>query len=284
MALWPDSATAFCSDGAVAIDCPAAGEAAHGQDGNFLDTTADLVAGGGEVRDGLTGLVWQQSDLPPGSLAKATGYCANKAAVSMLDWRVPTLRELASLLDYGRHDAAADMTVFPGLVDTPYWTLSPSPVGSHWLVEFKDGGFVTNGVFGAIRCVRGAAPGWDQPLVAQGEVVLDPGTGLLWQSAPGPAAGWVDALAQCNALSLGGLSGWRLPSIKQLETLGFQSGTAEFAVAFPPVGGDAFWSSTPRASAPSEAWALDLAQLGLAFTTAIKGATHQVRCVRPASP
>jgi hypothetical protein len=284
MALWPDSATPFCSDGSVAIDCPAAGAPAHGQDGNFLDNTPSLQAAAGEVYDGLTGLTWQQSELPPGSFSKASTYCQNKATTSMLDWRLPTLQELVSLLDYGRHNQAADLTAFPNITGTPYWTASSSPTSGHWLVDFKEGNLIPSGVFGAIRCVRGSAPGWGQPLDVQADVVADPGSGLIWQRATGPTASWLDALAQCEALSLGGMSGWRLPSIKQLETLGFISVSADFAATFPSPGGEpAFWSSSPRASSPGDAWAMDLSQGGLMFTTSMKGSPRQVRCVRPAS-
>lgn len=50
--------------------------------------------------------------------------------------------------------------------------------------------------------------------------VLDDNTGLLWQQTPEfDRKQYTDALAYCDALNLGGLSNWRVPSIKELYSL-----------------------------------------------------------------
>lgn len=50
--------------------------------------------------------------------------------------------------------------------------------------------------------------------------VLDKETGLVWAKAPDyKGATWFGALEFCATLSLGGRSGWRLPTIEELASL-----------------------------------------------------------------
>jgi hypothetical protein len=124
--------------------------------------------------------------------------------------------------------------------------------------------------------------------VASG-TVLDTKTGLTWQqNLPSTNYIWGSAglpgTAQnyCATLSLSG-SGWRLPTVKELETIvDFSiSDPAIDPVAFPgtPTLGF-FWSATPLATTnPSGAWGV---KFDLGFSRSDYGvATQQyVRCVR----
>jgi hypothetical protein len=112
---------------------------------------------------------------------------------------------------------------------------------------------------------------------------VDHATGLAWQHDESvEAMSWEEALAHCEALELGGFSDWRMPSVKELQsivnhaymlpaldttTLGSQS--------WATIGGDhwGFWSATPG-------FAL-LQDIGLITRTSLDpGITHHVRAVR----
>lgn len=49
--------------------------------------------------------------------------------------------------------------------------------------------------------------------------VTDSSTGLVWQQAEPGTMSWDSALAYCEGLSLTGANDWRLPNIKELESL-----------------------------------------------------------------
>ena len=49
--------------------------------------------------------------------------------------------------------------------------------------------------------------------------VTDRETGLLWQQKDGGEMTWEHAQEYCSALSLGGKTGWRLPSNQELFTI-----------------------------------------------------------------
>ena len=46
-----------------------------------------------------------------------------------------------------------------------------------------------------------------------GRLIYDPGSGLTWYQAPYANVSWYDAMAWAAGLNIGGVSGWRLPSI-----------------------------------------------------------------------
>lgn len=83
----------------------------------------------------------------------AAGLCAHS------DWRLPTLKELLSLLNAGATHPAIDATYFPNTQPTAYWsstTYAPS-VAAAWSVDFSDAYVSGGGKVGGnyIRLVRG---------------------------------------------------------------------------------------------------------------------------------
>ena len=101
-----------------------------------------------------TGLMWQRFNL--GQVfenGQATGDAqrlnfddALKEAsecehLGFKDWRVPTIKELLSIVDYERFNPAIDTNVFLGAVPDYYWSSSPvtDVSGNGWVVDFYDG-------------------------------------------------------------------------------------------------------------------------------------------------
>ena len=77
------------------------------------------------------------------------------------DWRLPNVRELSSIVDYGAPAAPyIDSSAFPGTVATYYWASSTDASAGFrkWSARFNDGGIsVVDGAATSayVRCVRG---------------------------------------------------------------------------------------------------------------------------------
>ena len=108
--------------------------------------------------------------------------------------------------------------------------------------------------------------------------VLDTKTKLTWQQAPATGTfSWASAKTYCAAQVP---VGWRLPTVKELETLVDDSrvGPAIDPTAFPATPSSAFWSSSTVAGQPGLAWEV----IFYYGNTDTGDATHpfNVRCVR----
>jgi len=88
-----------------------------------------------------------------------------------------------------------------------------------------------------------------------GDIVTDEVTGLRWQRVvPTGTSDWAEAKAYCENLTLAGMTGWRLPTKKELESIvDWRVEPAVDSTAFPGTRGD-FWSSTSVAGDSSLAW------------------------------
>jgi hypothetical protein len=139
-----DQAACQGQDGQYAAGCP--------NEGRFVDN------GEGTVTDTCTGLMWQkdtadvngsgaiEKGFPGDRLAwcDALAYCENLSFAGHEDWRLPNVRELQSIVDYGRPGAIDP--VF-GAVHDWYWsstTLLWKPYCA-WLVDFSFGNVDADG-------------------------------------------------------------------------------------------------------------------------------------------
>ncbi len=132
------------TDGTV-VGCTDVSGIHPGQDARFgRDARASGAAfdfypiSGGCVADRVTGLIWSDETL------SATWADANTAATGYDrcgiddDWRLPTRRELLSLVHHGENGPAIDAGAFPATQSAPYWS-SDTQGGDAWTVDFSDG-------------------------------------------------------------------------------------------------------------------------------------------------
>ncbi|MGC4087682.1 MAG: DUF1566 domain-containing protein [Polyangiaceae bacterium] len=120
----------------------------------------------GEVRDNYTCLTWQQASsatTPTLTQSQASAYCS-ALTLNGQKWRLPSLNELASIVDdvpTGDVSPAIDHVVFPDTSpDQKYWSSSaygaPASATTFWTLNFKDG-FTQHpdaSTPGLVRCVR----------------------------------------------------------------------------------------------------------------------------------
>ena len=87
---------------------------------------------------------------------------------------------------------------------------------------------------------------------AKAVALLDKERGLMWPLQDlTERHTWADAKKAAAAFELAGLSGWRLPTIDELETLRDRSRFRPAADPALNLQSDWYWSSTPVASSPS---------------------------------
>ena len=113
----------------------------------------------GTVYDTKTKLTWQQA-VAPGTYtwAGAKTYCAG-LNLGGTGWRLPTAKELQTIVDDSQTNPAIDTTAFPSTPSNYFWSSSPLAGSSSdaWSVYFYDGGDTTGyGVSATltVRCVR----------------------------------------------------------------------------------------------------------------------------------
>jgi hypothetical protein len=92
-------------------------------------------AGGQEVHDRSTGLTWRRC-------AEGMQWTeAGEHAAQQAGWRLPTVRELHTLVDGARSHPAIDTEAFPDTPPTWFWSASQanSRITHAWLVHFGEG-------------------------------------------------------------------------------------------------------------------------------------------------
>lgn len=119
-----------------------------------------FTIGPGSVVDNHTGLVWQRSISATSRLhSNAGAYCSALVLDTYDDWRLPTVPELASIVDETRFDPAIDPIVFPSTPAVQYWSSTPDTAVPDrvWTVDFMDGASLavsTSVGMHLTRCVR----------------------------------------------------------------------------------------------------------------------------------
>ena len=129
--------------------------------------------GNGTITDNLTGLVWTKcvqgmsgnncSSGSPSLLewSKARTNCEGLSLTGKNDWRIPTLKELESIVNTAAYDPSINKSFFLKTSADPYWT-STSPAEfqvDKFTVLFSDGSVYhqSTGAPAATRCVRGGS-------------------------------------------------------------------------------------------------------------------------------
>ena len=243
-----DTGQGTCYDNSELIDCPAAGEAFYGQDAQYTGNTPSYTDNGdpstgsgqaGSITDNVTGLVWTQN-LSDASMpwSDASDYCESLTVGSVTDWRLPNVKELWSIRDFSTGWPWVDTDYFYLVGDGSQGAQQHSWSSNYYLVDTEEAvenvAFIVNDWTGHIkaldgnrfvRCVSGDEYGINDFENNGDSTITDNATGLMWaQNDSGTAMDWGTALAYAEDATDAGYDDWRLPNVKELQSIADYSG------------------------------------------------------------
>ncbi|CAA6676462.1 MULTISPECIES: DUF1566 domain-containing protein [unclassified Lentimonas] len=257
----------FYNDSAEITE-PGIGDEFYGQDATHGGNQPkyEISADGLTVYDYNTGLTWTRShDINDDGLlnyddklsqSDSVAYAATINASTYggySDWRLPSIKELYSLMDFRGKDpspTATDATDLYPFIDTNYFEIGPGDLDAG--DRIIDGQFATTTIYvdqvmgnqeavfglnlidGRIKgyptqtgklyyvyyCRGNPAYGTNNFADNGDGTVTDHATGLMWaQADDGSGMDWSDALSYAEASELAEHSDWRLPNTKELQSL-----------------------------------------------------------------
>lgn len=259
-----------------------------------------VAANDGTVTDSQTGLTWQKGENEQVNWFQAMGMadltfnpglddvCGSLELAGRTDWRVPTRRELVTIVDYAESQPAIDIIKFPGTMNENYWSsvVHESNSSLAWPIYFVDGSsfpdWANKGSLFRVRCVRGPTSLTPSYVDNSDGTVTDITSALMWQSqSDGTPRIWVDAISYCDAFVFASYSDWRLPSVDELLFIADQTRfLPAIDIAFFASIDSWYWSSTEIARNPAEAWPVLFTDGSMPNFVHFKSTAHHVRCVR----
>ncbi len=251
-----DTGQSRCYDDQGGIACPQAGEPYHGQDAQHSgEAFRYLDHGDGTVSDLVTGLMWQRTPAYGLTFDQAVAGAGAARTGGYDDWRLPSIKELYSLIDFdgvtGRSAAGSTPYLDTGVFDfeygntsagerfidaqycsaTQYVSTTMNGAATVFGVNFADGrikGYGRRTPRGEktfhVRYVRGNSGYGANDFADHGDgTVSDRATGLMWSRADsGEGMSWQEALAWVAERIAEGYLGyddWRLPNAKELQSI-----------------------------------------------------------------
>ncbi len=235
-----------------------AATAFYGEDAQFAGRQPSYRNNGdGTISDLNTGLMWVAARGSQVTWDAAAAGASSSRVGGYSDWRMPTIKELYSLIDFNGKSAATDASCVP-YINTSYFAIVFGDVtggrvidGQDWSatkyvsttmngdatvfgVNFIDGrikGYPQYSPPGSktgntlyVRYVRGNSSYGVNQLANNGDgTITDNATGLMWaQADSGVAKNWQDALAWVqtqNSANALGHNDWRMPNAKELQSI-----------------------------------------------------------------
>jgi formylglycine-generating enzyme required for sulfatase activity len=257
-----------------------------GQSGSFTSTPGEdsdsainpqsfTDNGDGTITDNITGLMWQKVDGGEMTFENAATYCSSLILGGKDDWRLPTGIELFGLNNYDNLNPALNTVYFTKTL-AEYWWSSEVQTGDAskvWVVNA--GGGIGNhpksetvSAGGSkkfhVRAVRNVVTK-DTPashFTDNGDgTVSDNFTGLIWQKIQASNnMSWEEALVYSKTFTMGGNSDWRLPNIKEIQSLNdpLLSRPSFNKTFFTGISSGNFWSSTTLQNTSARAWDINV--------------------------
>jgi len=250
-----DTGQARCYGTDREIACPKPGQPLYGQDAQYVANPPQYKDNGdGTISDLVTGLMWQKRPGEKMTFSQAVAGASRCRLGGHDDWRLPTIKELYSLVLFTGTDPdprSANTDSLKPFIDSAAFVFKYGDpqkgeriIDSQWAssttyVADPNAMFGVNFADGRIKGYpagptrRGGEKGYyvlyvrGNPLYGRNDFVdngdgtiTDRATGLVWQRADsGKGMAWRDALAYAAGLTLAGHHDWRLPNAKELQSI-----------------------------------------------------------------
>ena len=250
--------------------------ATRGEDADFVINPLSFTDNGdGTITDNNTGLMWQKADGGEMTIESAAAYCATLALGGYSDWRLPTNHELFSINTYDNLNPALNSAYFTKTLADYWWTSdrrvddttkvwvvnAGGGTGAHPKTETISAGGTKRFHVRAVRNPYSTTFAVSHFKDNGDGTIKDNYTGLTWQKLQSSnTMTWEDALAYASTLSLGGKTDWRVPNVKELQSLNDEklSKPSFNKTYFANVVSGNYWSSTSMYQSPGIAWDINL--------------------------
>jgi hypothetical protein len=267
-----------------------------GEDADFsINVPFFTLNGDGTVTDTVTGLMWQQTDGGEMTVEDAAIYCDTLTLGGHADWRLPDAHEAFSILNHQFSNPALDATVFTTTAAEYWWTSDRQVNDSNKVWVTNAGGGIGNhpktetiSAGGTKRFHVRAVIDINTPQIIPNHftdngdgTITDNLTNLIWQKIPySDTLTWEQALSYADTLTLDGNNDWRLPNIKELQSINDESliNPSVNTAFFSTIGVNKYWSSTTLPNQTDKAWYL-FTEFGIT-TYDLKTIKHNLICVR----
>jgi hypothetical protein len=243
----------FYSNNAI-VSKPSIGNVYYGQDAHYLGNQPSYKNNNdGTITDNVTGLMWEQDMGSKISYEDAFSKATNSTLGGYTDWRVPTLKEVYSLILFtGQvkgemaidlfidtnyfNQPLGDVTIGEREIDAQTWSSTEyvgltmngdaTVFGVNFIdgrikgyPKYKPGTATANTMY--FRMVRGYTDYGKNNFIDNNDgTVSDLATGLMWQKADdGIGKDWETSLSYAENLNVATYSDWRLPNAKELQSI-----------------------------------------------------------------
>lgn len=247
-----------------------------GEDADIVINSLSFTGNGDStVTDNNTGLMWQKTDGGEMTFEDALAYAAKLALGGYTDWRLPTAVELFSINDYDHIKPALDPVYFTTTQAEYWWSGEKQTddtmkiwvvnagggIGAHLRSETVSAGGTrkihvraVRNIFSTVFTIAHFTDNGDG-------TIKDNYTGLTWQKIqPSNLMTWEEALAYGTASALAGKNDWRLPDVKELQSLTnvkLSKPTLDKNYFINILSGN-YWTSTTMLNDPLKAWDINV--------------------------
>jgi len=234
---------------------PNEGQEFYGQDANYTTNPSSYTDNGdGTITDNVTGLMWQKDAVEKKTYDEAMNEVENSTLAGYDDWRMTSIKELYSLINFNGKTGMSASGVVP-YIDDDYFTfyLGDESAGERYIdaqymsstkyvsttmngaetvfgVNFVDGRIKGYGLENRREgtdkefytlFVRGNTEYGENNFVDNGDgTVTDLATGLMWmQGDSGTGMNWEEALEYAETAEFAGYGDWKLPDAKELQSI-----------------------------------------------------------------